>query len=216
MKLLPPIPRRVNRRRRRSDIHEGEPAGIAMCQDAHAFFDQTGAVNSNCPAMLHVFIRKILRSAQRNRLLLRDCLPADQQRANGVHRIHRINRRRPRLSQRPINPFHLRFELIQILPAKRPESLRETIRRRGPDRPGPANHHIRDRARRFFEIPASKQLELVWKQPLLDQNNFILEATVARSKQLHFALHQTKLFGTLCAWNQYEPAWRYLLTLEMK
>src|ERR1041384_3254199 len=176
-----------------------------MRQDAHAFLDQSGSVNADCLAMLHVLVCEVFGGAQRDGLLFGDCFSADQQRTNGVHRVHWINRRRSGFSEGSVNPLHLRFEWIELLAAKRSQALGKTVSGCSSDCPGPADDHISDRPGGFFEILTAKEFELVWKEALLDQNDLVpLCVKPNRPKRFAFGT-STNLHVVICsAWKRNE------------
>src|ERR1051325_1583007 len=176
-----------------------------MRQDAHAFLDQSGSVNADCLAMLHVLVCEVFGGAQRNGLLFGDCFSADQQRANGVHRVHWINCGWTSFGEGSVNALHLRFELIELLAAKRAQPLGKPVSSGRSDRPGPADDHISDRPGGFFEILTAKKFELVWKEALLDQNDLVpLCVKPNRPKRFAFGT-STNLHVVICsAWKRNE------------
>ena len=66
--------RGVERRGGAADIHEGQPAGVAVGEHVHAVANQLGAVPADGLAMPHVFVGEFLRRRQRQRLLFLDRL----------------------------------------------------------------------------------------------------------------------------------------------
>src|SRR5437588_8729385 len=74
--------RAVKRRGRRTNIDEGEPACIAMGEDAHSLLDQRSAMLANLTAMFDIFLGKCFRRAQSDFLAFTDCFASTELRSN--------------------------------------------------------------------------------------------------------------------------------------
>ena len=154
-----------------ADVHEGEPAGVAMREHVGAIADQFCAVPSNVLAMPHIFVRKLLRRRQRQRLLLLDRLAGVHGGAHLVDRVNRIDGGGPRRFEGFADGLEVAPELIPVASAEGARALGQAVGRGGADRSSAAHYHVLDSPRGRAEVAGGDDLELMRQQPLFDEPN---------------------------------------------
>ena len=158
-----------------------------MREHAHPVANQLRAVLADGFAMRHVLVGEVLGGGEGEGLLLGDGR-ADGHRATHIqHRVDGVNGGGPGVLQHGEDGFHLRLNLRQILPAKRPRALRQAVSRRRADGSRAAHHHVADGDGGGAEVARADDLELVRQEALLDEQDLVLRrleadgAVVARA-----------------------------------
>lgn len=159
---------------RRTHIDESKPTRVAVGQYRHAVPDEMGAQATDRPTLFDVSIGKSKGGFEGQFLLSFNGTASGHRLANLTQGIDRVHSSRSGAGKNLMNPIEVSLKGQQPLPLEGPRSLCQPIGRRGPDRSGPADHHVADRRCRFLIVAHPHPLEQVWKQPLLDQNNRIV------------------------------------------
>ena len=156
-----------------ADIHERQPAGVAVGEDAHAVANQLGAVPADGLAVLDVFVGELLGGRQRQRLLLRHGVAGSQDAAHLVHRVDRVHGGGPGGLEGAVDCLQVRREAFQVVAAKGARALGQTIGGGGADGAGAAHDHVADGPGRFAEVPRGHDLKPMRQKPLLDELNLV-------------------------------------------
>ena len=179
--------RRIHRRGGGADVHEGQPAGVAMREHPHAVANQLRPVLADGFAMRHVLVGEVLGGGEGEGLLLGDGGAGGHRATHIKHRVDGVHSGGAGLLQHGENFFHIRLKLHQVLAAKRPRALRQPVSRRRADGSRAAHDHVADGDGGGAEVARADDLELVRQQALLDEPDLVLRrleadgAVVARA-----------------------------------
>lgn len=166
--------RGIHRRGGGADVHERQPAGVAMRENPHAIADQFRAVLADRLAMLHVFAGEFLGGGEREELAFCHRLSGTHVTADVIHRVDGIHGGGPCIFQNLINRLDVGGEFLQVAAAKGKRALRQAVGGGGADGSGAAHDHVGDGGGGGAEIRGGDDLEFVREQPLLDEEDGVL------------------------------------------
>ena len=154
--------RGVHRRSGRADVHEREPAGVAVGEYAGAVGDERLAVLAKLFAVGNVVIGELLGGHQGL------CLPlgngvAGHLRQHPAHGVERINGGGASLGKRAVHLGYVSIERRESAPLKGPRALRQAVCRCGTDCAGAADGHVGDGKGGCVIVGRGNDFEPVWK-----------------------------------------------------
>jgi hypothetical protein len=157
-----------------ADVHEREPARVAVRENFHAAANQFRAVFANFGAVARVFVGEFLRGRKGERLLFLDGFGVAHDGAHAVHGVDGINGGGPGGLQRLVNGFDVVGEFFQVAPAKGARALGQAVGGGRADGSGAADNHVFNGESGLAEIARGNDFEFVRQQALLNEQHGIL------------------------------------------
>ena len=151
-----------------ADVHERQPAGVAVGQHASTLADERFAVLAKRFAVGDVILGELFGGGQGLLLPLGNGV-AGHLRQHPAHGVERIDGGEARLGERVVHLGQVLLERLESTPAKSPCALREPVSRRSADRARAANDHVGDGPAGFAVVGGGDDFEFMREQPLLDE-----------------------------------------------
>ena len=156
-----------------ADVNKGEPAGVAVGEDARAIFDELGAVATDGAAVGDVVLGELVGGGEGEFLFLGNGAAGGEGGADVVHGVDEVNGGGAGGGEVVVNAGHVAVEGGGGFAGECSNALGEPIRGGGPDGARAAHGHIGDGECGLFEIFCACELEGVRELALLDEHNFV-------------------------------------------